>query len=193
MPAPVKLAAFSGASRKESFNKKLLEQAVTAARQTGAEVTVVELAAYNMPIYDGDDEAASGLPAGAVEFKKLLRESDGILIASPEYNSAYSALLKNAIDWASRSGKDEPPGSVFAGKVAGIVSASPGALGGLRGLFALRELLQNLGVTVLPNMQAVGQAMSAFNDDGTLKDEKTAAGVAGVAGGLVTTLQKLKA
>lgn len=193
MPAPVKLAAFSGASRKESFNKKLLEQAVTAARQAGAEVTVVELAAYNMPIYDGDDEAASGLPAGALEFKKLLRESDGILIASPEYNSAYSALLKNAIDWASRSGKDEPPGSVFAGKVAGIVSASPGALGGLRGLFALRELLQNLGVTVLPNMQAVGQAMSAFNDDGTLKDEKTAAGVAGVAGGLVTTLQKLKA
>jgi len=193
MSAPVKLAAFSGASRKESFNKKLLEQAVAAARKAGAEVTVVELAAYNMPIYDGDDEAASGLPAGAAAFKKLLRESDGILIASPEYNSAYSALLKNAIDWASRSGKDEPPGSVFAGKVAGIVAASPGALGGLRGLFALRELLQNLGVTVLPNMQAVGQAMNAFNDDGTLKDEKTAAGVAGVAGGLVTMLQKLKA
>jgi len=193
MSAPVKLAAFSGASRKESLNKKLLEQAVAAARKAGAEVTVVELAAYNMPIYDGDDEVATGLPAGAAAFKKLLRENDGILIASPEYNSAYSALLKNAIDWASRSGKDEPPSSVFAGKVAGIVAASPGALGGLRGLFALRELLQNLGVTVLPNMQAVGQAMNAFNDDGTLKDEKTAAGVAGVVEGLVTMLQKLKA
>ncbi|MDP2204679.1 MAG: NAD(P)H-dependent oxidoreductase [Alphaproteobacteria bacterium] len=193
MSSSVKLVAFSGSSRKESFNTKLLVQAVAAARAVGAEVTVVELAAYDMPIYDGDDEAASGLPAGAVAFKKLLRESDGILIASPEYNSAYSALLKNAIDWASRSGKDEPPGSVFAGKFAGILSASPGALGGLRGLFALRELLQNLGVTVLPSMQAVGQAMTAFNDDGTLKDEKTAAGVAGVAGGLVSTLQKIKA
>lgn len=193
MSSPVKLVAFSGSSRKESFNTKLLAQAVAAARAAGAEVTVADLAAYDMPIYDGDDEAASGLPAGAVEFKKLLRGSDGILIASPEYNSAYSALLKNAIDWASRSGKDEPPGSVFAGKYAGILSASPGALGGLRGLFALRELLQNLGVAVLPNMHAVGQAMTAFNDDGTLKDEKTAAGVAGVAGGLVTTLAKLKA
>lgn len=193
MSSPVKLSAFSGSSRKDSFNTKLLVQAVAAARAAGAEVTVVELAAYGMPIYDGDDETASGLPAGAASFKKLLRESDGILIASPEYNSAYSALLKNAIDWASRSGKDEPPGSVFAGKFAGILSASPGALGGLRGLFALRELLQNLGVAVLPSMQAVGQAAAAFNDDGTLKDEKTAAGVAGVSRGLVATLQKLKA
>jgi chromate reductase len=193
MSSPVKLVAFSGSSRKDSFNTKLLGQAVAAARAAGAEVMVVELAAYDMPIYDGDDEAESGLPAGAVSFKKILRDSDGILIASPEYNSAYSALLKNAIDWASRSGKDEPPGSVFAGKFAGILSASPGALGGLRGLFALRELLQNLGVAVLPSMQAVGQAMTAFNDDGTLKDEKTATGIAGVARGLVTTLQKLKA
>lgn len=193
MTKPVKIVAFSGASRKGSFNTKLVKQAVEAARKAGAEVELVELASFNMPIYDGDDEAAQGLPDGARAFKKILREADGILISSPEYNSSYSALLKNAIDWASRTDDKDPPGSVFAGKTAAIVSASPGALGGLRGLFALRELLQNLGVTVLANMQAVGQANNAFNDDGTLKDEKMAANIAGVAGGLAETLKKLKA
>ncbi len=193
MSKPVKIVAFSGASRKDSLNTKLVKQAVEAARKAGADVTLVELANFNMPIYDGDDEAANGLPDGAREFKKLLREADGILISSPEYNSAYSALLKNAIDWASRTDDKDPPGSVFAGKIAGIMATSPGALGGLRGLFALRELLQNLGVTVLANMQAVGQGMNAFNDDGTLKDEKMAANIAGVANGLTDTLKKLKA
>lgn len=193
MSAAVKIAAFSGSSRAGSLNARLLEQAAVAARAAGAEVTVVDLRALDMPIYDGDLEAASGLPAGALAFKKILRESDGFLVASPEHNSSYSALLKNAIDWASRANKDEPQASVFAGKYAAILAASPGALGGLRGLFALRELLQNLGITVQAQMQGVGQAMGAFNDDGTLKDEKTAAGVAAVAGALVSTLKKLKA
>lgn len=193
MSAPVKIAAFSGSSRQGSFNALLLAQAAAAARKAGAEVTVVDLRALDIPLYDGDLETASGLPAGAVAFKKVLRESDGFLIASPEHNSSYSALLKNAIDWATRGGKDEPPGSVFAGKHAAILSASPGALGGLRGLFALRALLQNLGITVLAQMQAVGQAATAFNDDGTLADGKMAAQVAAVAEGLAATLGKLKA
>lgn len=193
MSKPVKIVAFSGASRKDSLNTKLVKQAAEAARKAGADVSYVELASFDMPIYDGDDEAASGLPDGARKFKQLLRESDGFLIASPEYNSSYSALLKNAIDWASRSDAQEPAGSVFAGKSAALLATSPGALGGLRGLFALRELLQNMGVTVLANMQAVGQGMTVFNDDGTIKDEKTAANVAGVATGLADTLKKLTA
>lgn len=193
MTQPAKIAAFSGSARKGSLNALLLAQAVQAARAAGAEVSVIDLRALDMPIYDGDLEDRAGLPEGARRFKQILRESDGLLIASPEHNSTYSALLKNAIDWATRGGKDEPPGSVFAGKTAAILAASPGALGGLRGLFALREFLQNLGVTVLANMYGLGQAGAAFNDDGTLKDEKSAAAVAGVAGGLAATLQKLRA
>ncbi|HYD17300.1 MAG TPA: NAD(P)H-dependent oxidoreductase [Patescibacteria group bacterium] len=189
-----KVIVFAGSTRKDSLNKKLARQAAKAAEEAGAAVTYIDLADYDMPLYDGDDEAASGLPPKAKEFKKLLKEHDGFLIASPEYNSAYSAVLKNAIDWASRvSEQGEPSLSAFTGKYAGIMSASPGALGGLRGLYALRELLQNINVTVLPRMQAVTGGDAAFNDDGSLKEERFAKGVAAIAGDLVKTLQKIKA
>lgn len=193
MSTVVKIAAFSGSSRAGSFNAALLSNAVAAARAAGAEVTVVDLRALDLPIYDGDLEVADGLPQAALDFKKILRDSDGFLIATPEHNSSYSALLKNAIDWASRSGKGEPADSVFLGKTAAILAASPGALGGLRALFALRELLQNMAVTVLARMYGLGNAHAAFDEAGVIKDEKTAQTVAGVAQGLVSTLKKLKA
>jgi len=194
MATKIKILVFAGATREGSFNKKLAKLAAKAAGDAGADVTLIDLKDYPMPLYDGDDESASGLPPKALEFKKLVKEADGIIIASPEYNSGYSGVLKNAIDWASRPTEaGEGSAAAFAGKYAGIMAASPGALGGLRGLYALRELLMNINVTVLPRMQAVGSAGAAFNDDGTLKDEKFAKGVAGVAQDLVKTLQKLKA
>jgi NAD(P)H-dependent FMN reductase len=192
MSKKVKIVALAGATRTDSLNKKLIRVAAAAATAAGAEVTLVDLRDYPMPFYDGDLESASGLPDNAKKLKQLFIDSDGILIASPEYNSSYSAVLKNAIDWMSRSSaKDEA--SAFNGKYAAILSASPGALGGLRGLFALRELLQNLNITVLPAMQAVGSAMTAFDDKGALTDEKTAAGVNRVAQQLVATLEKIHA
>jgi NAD(P)H-dependent FMN reductase len=194
MATKTKLLVFAGATREGSFNKKLARLAAKAAEEAGAEVTLVDLKDYPMPLYDGDDESASGLPPKALEFKKLVKEADGYIIASPEYNSGYSGVLKNAIDWASRpSEAGEGSAAAFFGKYAGIMAASPGALGGLRGLYALRELLMNINVTVLPRMQAVGGAGAAFNDDGTLKDEKFSKGVAGVAQDLVKLLQKVKA
>ena len=194
MATKTKILVFAGATREGSFNKKLAKLAAKAAGDAGADVTLIDLKDYPMPLYDGDDESASGLPPKAVELKKLVKDTDGIIIASPEYNSGYSGVLKNAIDWASRPTEaGEGSAAAFAGKYAGIMAASPGALGGLRGLYALRELLMNINVTVLPRMQAVGGAGAAFNDDGTLKDEKFAKGVAGIAQDLVKTLQKLKA
>lgn len=193
MTKPIKLVAFAGATRKDSLNKKLVRLAAAAAEKAGASVTVIDLADYEMPLYDGDLEAASGLPEKALAFKKLLTESDGFLISSPEYNSSFSAVLKNAIDWASRvSGPGDSGLSAFRGKYAGLMSVSPGALGGLRGLYHLRELLQNIFVTVIPAMQAVGQGATVFNDDGSLKDEKQAAALAALANDLVDTLKKVK-
>ncbi len=168
-----KILAFAGSSREGSFNKKLIRIAATGAENAGADVTLIDLANYPMPIFNQDFESNEGMPDKARQFKNLLIEHDGFLIASPEYNSAFSALLKNVIDWASRRElDDEPPLAAFKGKVAAIMATSPGALGGIRGLVFLRMLLANLGMIVLPEQQAIGQAFKAFDDDGLLIDQK---------------------
>ncbi len=151
-----RLLAFAGSSRKESFNKKLLSIAAEGARQAGAEVTMVNLADFPMPIFNQDQESAEGMPEKARAFKKLLVEHDGFLVASPEYNGSYSPLLKNVIDWASRSeSESEAVLAAFRGKTAVLMAASPGAYGGMRGLIALRMLLANLGVILLPEQVAI--------------------------------------
>jgi chromate reductase, NAD(P)H dehydrogenase (quinone) len=166
-----KILAFAGSTRTGSFNKKLLHVAAEAARGAGAEVTVVDLRDLALPLFDQDLEDANGLPEAAKRFKTLLREHDGLLIASPEYNSSITAVLKNAIDWASRAeSDDEPPLVAFRGKAAVVMSASPGGLGGLRGLVHLRAILGNIGVIVLPDQVAVSAAHEAFDGAGQLKD-----------------------
>jgi chromate reductase, NAD(P)H dehydrogenase (quinone) len=166
-----KLLAFGGSLRRESFNHRLVEIAAAGARSAGVEVTVVKLADFALPIYNADDEAASGLPEGAKRFRELCKAHQGFLIASPEYNSGYGAALKNAIDWASRPVAGEPDLVAFRGKVAGLLAASPGAFGGLRGLVQLRMVLGNIGVVVAPEQFALSKAHEAF-DGPKLKDEK---------------------
>jgi NAD(P)H-dependent FMN reductase len=190
MPNP-KVLVFAGSTRSASFNKKLARLAADAARGAGAEVTLVDLREFALPLYDGDLEEAQGLPDGAKRFKKLMREHDGFIIASPEYNSSVSGVLKNAIDWASREETDdEPPLVAYRGKVALLLSASPGGLGGLRGLVHLRAILGNIGVIVLPDQLAVGTAHEAFDQDGQLKDPMKAKKIKDLCGGLVAFLKK---
>lgn len=166
-----KILAFSGSARKESFNQKLVQIAARGAEQAGAEVTLINLGDYSMPLFNQDLEAAEGMPKPARAFKELLIAHDGFLIASPEHNSAFSSLLKNAIDWASRREDDEAPLLAFRGKTAVLMAASPGGLGGLRGLVFLRMLLANIGIIVLPDQQAVPNADKAFKADGSLIDQ----------------------
>jgi len=167
----VKLLAFSGSSRAQSFNQKLVTIAAEGAREAGAEVTLINLGDYPMPMFNQDLEAEEGVPEAARQFKQLLIEHEGFLIASPEYNSAFSPLLKNAIDWASRATKpNEPPLVAYKGKYAALMAASPGGLGGMRGLVFLRMLLANIGVTVLAQQQTLPGAGEAFDAEGQLKD-----------------------
>jgi NAD(P)H-dependent FMN reductase len=187
-----KVLAFAGSTRKDSFNKKFVKIAADAARAAGAAVTMVDLGEVPMPLYDGDLEAQQGLPENVKKFKALLLAHDGLLIASPEYNSSISGVLKNAIDWASRPGPGEAPLACFTGKVAVLMSASPGGLGGLRGLVIVRSLLSNIQVIVLPGQMAVPQAHEAFGPDGKLKDPKQQAGIEALGRGLVEVLAKLK-
>jgi NAD(P)H-dependent FMN reductase len=187
-----KILAFAGSTRKESWNKKLLKEAAEGAAGAGAEVTIIDLADYPLPLYDGDLEAAQGMPENAKKLQKLFEEHDGFLIASPDYNGSYSAVLKNVFDWLSRKDKTlEAPREPFKGKVAGIVSASPGALGGVRGLEKLHDLLDQLQVMVLPDVFAVGSVTAAFNEAGKLKDPKTAAAVKNVGAKLAKTAKAL--
>lgn len=167
----IKILAFAGSARKDSFNQKLVKIAASGAQDCEAVVTVVDLAHFDMPIYNADYEAEFGIPEKAKIFKQLLLEHNGLLIASPEYNSAFSPLLKNVIDWASRAeSRDEAPLAAFKGKVAAIMSASPGALGGLRGLVFLRMLLANIGIIVLPAQKTIAHAPKAFDEHGNLID-----------------------
>jgi len=166
-----KILALAGSLRRDSFNKKLVRIAAESARKAGAEVTFVDLRDYPLPLFDEDLEK-QGTPSQATALKKLMIESDGFLIASPEYNSSISGALKNAIDWASRPAPGETPLVAFKGKVAALMAASLGALGGLRGLVTVRSILGNIGVIVLPDQVAVPKASEAFDSDGKLKDPK---------------------
>ena len=189
-----KILAFAGSTGTSSFNKKLVAIAADGARSAGAQVTSIDLRDFPMPLYDADLETASGLPENARKFKNLLREHDGLLISSPEYNSSISAVLKNAIDWASRAeSDDEPPLVAFKGKVAALMSASPGGLGGLRGLVHLRSILGNIGIIVLPDQVSISSAHEAFDESGKLKDARKAKQVADLGAGLAKILAQLGA
>ena len=192
---PVKLLAFAGSSRQGSFNVAVLKIGARAAEAAGAEVDFIDLKALDLPHMDQDLEAAHGLPEGARRFKKALAAADGFLIATPEYNSSYPPLLKNAIDWATRKDgpSDKQPMAAFTGKPAGLLAASPGALGGLRALFALRALLQNIQVLVLPSMAATPNlGPASFSADGSLLDQTAQARIESAARELVATAAKLK-
>lgn len=191
MASTPKILAFAGSTRIESYNKKLVKIAAAGAKTAGAEVTYLDLRDLPLPLFDEDLEAQEGLPANARTLKDLLISHQGLLIASPEYNSSLTAVLKNAIDWASRPAPNEASLAAFAGKVATIMSASPGALGGLRGLVHLRSILGNIKVLVLPDQIAVPKAYEAFNPDGRLKDPKQQESIEKLGDGLTKILLKL--
>lgn len=189
-----KILAFSGSLRKESFNQKLAKLAAEAARKAGGEVTLFNLRDYPLPVFDQDVEAAEGLPANARKLKELFAAHDGLLISSPEYNSSVTAALKNAIDWVSRQASPGEPGlASFTGKTAALISASPGGLGGLRGLVHLRSILGNIQVLVIPDQLAVSAAQEAFTPEGALKDSRKQVTLESIAKRLVETTARLHA
>ena len=187
-----RILAFASSTRGESFNKKLVAIAAQGAREAGAEVMLIDLKDFPLPLYDQDLEAEQGMPENGKKLKKLFIDHDGLLIASPEHNGSFPAILKNAIDWVSRPAPGEPSLAAFRGKVATLMSASPGALGGLRGLVHVRSILGNTGVIVLPDPIAVAKAHEAFQPDGSLVDPKRQAGVEGLGKTLASFVAKLK-
>lgn len=187
-----RILVFAGSARTQSVNKKLATEAARLAREAGAEVTEIDLGNFPLPLYDGDLEAEEGLPENAGQIRRLMIDHQGLLLACPEYNSSITPLLKNTIDWVSRPAEGVPSLAAFKGKIATLLSASPGALGGLRGLVHVRAILGNLGVIVLPNQVALSQAHQAFSDDGLLTDERAAGRLRQAMSELVEVLGKLE-
>jgi NAD(P)H-dependent FMN reductase len=194
LPQNPRIMAFAGSARTDSFNKRLLTIAVEGARSAGGEVTVVDLRDFPLPIYDGDCEAEHGLPDNALRLKEIMAANQGLLIAAPEYNSSITPLLKNTIDWVSRRDGQGRPGTLSVrGKVAALTAASPGGLGGLRGLTHVRTLLSNIGMFVLPDQLALQQAHKAFDDQGRLTDEPAAKRLDELTANFVRVVERLKA
>ena len=170
----MKLLVFAGSTRQQSFNRRLAQVAADAARDAGADTTLLELSDFDIPMYNADLEAR-GTPPDVLRLKQLLWEHPAWVICSPEYNGSYTALLKNTIDWASGPVKGDPAWQdgvkPFRGKVVGMLSASNGALGGLRSQSHLAPLLINLECWLAPRAFALGQAASAFDEHGALVQE----------------------
>lgn len=175
MPTNVRLLFFAGSARQASFNKRLAKLGVSIAEANGITATFADLGDYPMPMYDGDLEATEGPPENAKKLKHLMGLHTGVFIASPEYNSSIPPLLKNTLDWVSRVREgDEAANEVFKTRVFALGSASPGGMGGLRGLNTVRSVLElGLGALVLPEQFAVPRAADAFEENGHLKNKES--------------------
>lgn len=192
----VRVMVLSGSARSGSLNLKLATQAAAVARASGAEVTDVDLRALALPVYDADLQAA-GMPEGARELRRLFANHDALIIAAPEYNAFPTPLLVNALDWASRPVAEAglPSGlAAMNGTVVGLLSASPGAVGGMRGLIPLRSFLSmSLAMLVVPPTHSLSRAHEAFDADGRLVDAAQQAALAKVVGAVLDTAAALKA
>jgi NAD(P)H-dependent FMN reductase len=185
-----RILVFAGSARSASLNKRLAAVAARAAQAAGAQATLLDLRDYELPLYDGDLEQR-GLPPKLAELKALFKAHHGLLLACPEYNGSITPLLKNTLDWVSRPAPGEKPLECYEGKVAGLLAASAGALGGLRGLVHVRAILGGIRVLVVPEQAAIGGANKAFDEQGELVDEKQRASVSAVANAVVRLSAKL--
>ncbi len=168
--AETNVLAFAGSTREDSLNKKLIKEAGNIARELGANVTVIDLRDFPMPFYDGDLEAAEGMPENAKKLRQLMIQSQVILIATPVYNHSIPAVLKNALDWVSRSEQAGRSREAFQGKKIAIMSASPGKTGGANALIHLRDILADQRAIIITQQVSVPDANNAFDEEGRLKN-----------------------
>ena len=176
----MRLIALGGSLRAASWNQRIAEIAGRGAAAAGAEVTVLRLHDFPMPLFNEDEESASGPPEGALALRTAFREHDGLILGVPEYNGGPPAALKNAIDWLSRPQEGFGRLDCFAGKVCALVSCSPGALGGIRGLPITRTILSSLGMHVIPAQHCLSGVHECFDEHGEPCNEQATAALEGV-------------
>ena len=171
------ILVFAGSARRGAFSKQLAAAATTTISEWGAKPTLIDLADYDAPIYNGDLEDAGGIPDTIIEFRRLVATHHGIAIATQEYNGFVTPLLLNLFCWASRPSPGDDFGTVFQGKPVALMASSPGRLGGVRAIPRLRDAAAELGMTPVPGFVTVPAAGNAFTDDGRLADPVGADGL----------------
>ncbi|HAC09282.1 MAG TPA: NADPH-dependent FMN reductase [Phycisphaerales bacterium] len=189
-----RILGIAGSTRQDSLNRRLVHVALSGAESTGAEIEHLDLRELEIPLYDEIEEGNHGMPDGVRRLRETLKRSHGIVIASPEYNGSMTAVLKNAIDWTTRpdpESPEDPPLVAWRGKVAGLLSTSPGGLGGIRGLVHIRAVLSHVGSHVVPQEAAIPFGHGAFHDDGSILDEKRHALVESVGHAVATLAARL--
>ena len=169
-----RILVFAGSNRTGAYSGKVANAALRTLIELGAEVTHISLVDYPLPLMDQDLEKEKGIPDNAMKLGRLFSAHDGILIASPEYNSSIPPLLKNTIDWVSRISRDgDRPLKPYSGKVVALCSSSEGNFGGARGLYHLRSVMMNVGTQIITEQCSVVHAHEAFAEDGSFTDERT--------------------
>lgn len=187
MTSGVRILALAGSRRAGSYNELLLRAAARGAENEAVAVSYLDWQDYSMPLFDDDQDEP--VPATVLAFREQLKAHQGLLVSCPEYNSSLTPLLKNAIDWSSQALPDEPPHFCFRNKVVALLSASPGRLGGLRGLGHVRDIFTHLGATVLAEQYALPQASRAFDNDGELIDPDSRAAAEAIGTRLATIVK----
>lgn len=193
MTSRPKILVFAGSAREASLNKKLARAAAKAIDENGGEATFIDLRDYPMPLYEGDLEAREGMPPFARKLRELFVSHPAFLIVSPENNGTIPSLLKNAIDWLSRDVDGKSGLEPYRGKVIALMSASPGAFGGVVCLTHLRFSLSKLLAHVIPDQFPLPKADHAFAGDGSLKEAWQQKSVLTVVRQLIETTSRLAA
>jgi NAD(P)H-dependent FMN reductase len=192
----IRLLVIAGSARAGSLNRQLAAAAAAMAAHAGATVVDLDLRALGLPVYDGDIEAASGVPEGAARLLEAIAGCDAVLIVTPEYNGFPTPLVINTFDWLSRIptlGARSSGLAITANKPVGLMSASPGPLGGLRSMNFLRQYLQMaFTMIVVPQQFALGRAHEAFDERGGIKDDKSGRAAQGVLAALGHLAEVLK-
>lgn len=189
----VRVLVMSGSLRAASINTRLAACAGTALQEQGCEVDAVQMADFRLPVYDGDLEAAEGVPTAAVQLRERFKAADALLFCSPEYNGSVPGAFKNLLDWLSRPVGEESGLLPFKNKPVAIMASSPGALGGLRSLNHLRAVLSHVGCLVIPDQFGLPKGDQAFDDDGLLLEARHQKRVQAVTERLATVARALKA
>jgi chromate reductase len=185
-----KILVFAGSVRKGAFSQHMADAAVQELKNQGAQVTLLSLRDYPLPIMDEDLQSEHGIPEPAMELARIIAKHDGLMICSPEYNASIPPLLKNTLDWVSRISKDGDEAlKPYAGLTTALCSTSNGAFAGMRGLYHLRAVLMAVGAQVITEQCSVSGAASAFEADNSLKDERSRRALANTCRSLIEFCQ----